>query len=60
MPSSGGGGRDQDGRGGCAGGGRLKCVEGPQAITVGEGILVARSSTEKPKESTQWNKNCQC
>jgi hypothetical protein len=51
MPSSVGGGGDLDGWGVCAGGGRPKCVEGPGAITPGEGVLVARSFTEKPKVS---------
>jgi hypothetical protein len=37
MPSGGGCGGDQDGWGGHAGGGRPKRVEGPQAVTAGEG-----------------------
>jgi hypothetical protein len=36
MPSSGGGGGDQDGWGGRVGGGRPKRVEGPRIITAGE------------------------
>jgi hypothetical protein len=37
MPSGGEGGGDQSGWGGRAGGGRPKRVEGPRAITTGEG-----------------------
>jgi hypothetical protein len=54
MPSGGGGGGDHNGLGGRAGGGRLKHVEGPRAITDSQrtrGVLVARSFTEKPKGS---------
>jgi hypothetical protein len=39
MPRGGGGGGDQGGWGGRAGGGRPESVEGPRAITAGEGGL---------------------
>jgi hypothetical protein len=51
MRSGGGGGGDQDGRSGRAGGRRPACVEGPVLSHRASGVLVARSSTEKPEGS---------